>query len=70
MDYEPRYMHGTGDLFLTTKWLESLPMMRTMTGSDQHLETEQAMMDTFLGLMNEKGHLDSSNKCNTCHPTT
>ena len=44
-----------GDIICTAKWLESLPMMRVMTGSDHNLQVEQKMRQDLVGRLGEDG---------------
>jgi hypothetical protein len=53
---EPYLIHmDYGDIICTAKWLESLPMMRIMSGSDQNLDVEQKMMADLVDRMGDDG---------------
>ncbi|MBI4474004.1 MAG: hypothetical protein HY646_15150, partial [Acidobacteria bacterium] len=53
-DYDP-YGSGVGNFFLTAKYLEALPMMRQMSGSEQNLDVEAAMMATMVRNIGDDG---------------
>ena len=44
----PRFYHEWSGIFNTTKFLESLPLMRIMSGSDYNLDMDAKLMGTYL----------------------
>ena len=48
---------GVGGFFLTVKYLEALPLMREMSGSEYNLDVESKMMDSFVSNIDDDGLL-------------
>lgn len=58
LNARPPYMqHGGPDTTCTPKFLEAMPQMRVMCGSDQHTDTEQGMLDSLVRCISEEDGL-------------
>jgi len=51
----PVMVHSSGDLATMGKYVEAIPLVRTMCGSDQNLEAERGLSEVFLKMQGEDG---------------
>jgi hypothetical protein len=57
MRFDPNPPYFRWANWLTYKWLEALPRMRAMSGSEQNLDVERSMMEAFLERIGPHGLL-------------
>lgn len=51
----PAMVHGDSDLNTMGKYLEAIPLVRTMSGSSQNIDIEAGLMKTFLRMQGSDG---------------